>query len=209
MEAKVIKYKAQKFSELSDEAKEKALEVMRDINVSFEWWDSDCYLELSEKEMKARHIKLSPRWWEKGLGNIPGEYPAYTGLFRWRDIYFDIDRSWYLQFQDLEVRDENIFRRWLRIPKQLWDNCSYSFTNPGRYGNTRLEIEPMERDWTPHQGEIIERAEAIFADKVSEALRILRDDYYYLLSDKAVQETIEINDYDFFEDGRRCMKVCA
>jgi hypothetical protein len=209
VEAKVIKYKVLKFSELTQEAKGKALEVMRDINVSFEWWDSDCYLELSAKEMKDRHIKLSPRWWEKGPGNIPGEYPAYSGLFKWKDIYFDIDRSWYLQFQSLEVRDDNIFRRWLRIPKSLWENCSYSFTNPGRGRNTRLEIEPAEREWTPLQSQIIERAEEIFAGKVAEALRMLRDDYYHLLTDEAVRETIEINDYDFFEDGRRCMKICA
>ncbi len=209
MEEKTFEYKAFKFQELSEDAKEVALDDMRDINVTFNWWDSDCYLELSEKEMKDRHIKLSDHWWEKAQGNIPGEYPAYTGLFKWKDISFDICRSCYVQFQDLEVTDDNIFRRWLRIPKALWENCSYSFVNPSREGNTRLEIEPTDRDWTPHQGEIIERAEAIFSDKVREAWRMLRQDYHYNLSDEAVQETIEINEWHFFEDGHRTRVLAA
>jgi hypothetical protein len=55
----------------------------------------------------------------------------------------------------------------------------------------------------------LERAEGIFSDKVHEAWRMLRDDWEYRLTREAVEETIRINEYDFFEDGRRTRVLAA
>lgn len=207
METKTCSYKALKFDELTDEAKRKAVEQLYDINLVFDWWDGDCYLELSEKEIEARHIKMSEKWWEH-QGNIPGEYPAYSGLFKWKALYFDIDRGQYIQFDQLEVTDDNIFRVFLRIPKRLWEKCSYYF-EAGRRNNTRLVLESSESDFTDRERDIIIRAEKIFSDKVHEAWVMLRRDYEYRISTEGIEEAIRTNDLDFFEDGRHTKTVAA
>ena len=191
------------FDELSEEAKDKAVEKLSDINIDFEWWFDEGLIELSSKEMKDRHIKLSDKWYEiSPHANIKGEYPAYTGLFKWKQIYFEIDRNSYLQFVDLEVKDDDTFRKFLRIPKRLWQDCHYSFDTPGRYRNTFIVTETENgEDFTPKQQEIIDRAIEIFADKVSEGLSNLRVNYEYLSSREAIIDTIKANDYEFTEDG--------
>lgn len=193
-----------KFDELSDEAKDKALEKLRDINVDFdEWWYDDGMLELSDKEMKSRHIKLSDKWYEKSPhANISGEYPAYTGLFHKSVSAFDFDRNSYIQFSKIEVNDDDIFRKFLRIPKRLWNNVYYHFDNYGRYSNTEFTIEANDNGtFTDKQLEIINRAIKIMNDKISEALTMIRQNYEYQTSDEAIIETIKANDYEFDEQG--------
>lgn len=51
-------------------------------------------------------------------------------------------------------------------------------------------------------GEILERAVEIFSDKMEEALKDLRDNYEWNLSDEAVKETILCNEYEFTIDGK-------
>jgi hypothetical protein len=191
------------FDELSDEAKEKAIEKLSDINTDDEWWYDEGLIELSSKEMKDRHIKLSDKWYEI-YANIKGEYPAYTGLFEWEKIYFDIDRNSFLQFVGLRVSDDDTFRKFLRIPKKLWGYCAYSFNCiPSRNGNTKLVIETQDNgDFTPKQQEIIDRAIEIFSDKVNEGLSNLRKNFEYLNSREAIIETIKSNDYEFTENGK-------
>lgn len=195
-----------KFDELSDEAKENAIEKLRDINVDFDdWYYDDGMLELSQKEMQSRHIKLSDKWYEKSPhANIKGEYPAYTGLFNKSVEYFDIDRDSYIQFKYIEVNDDDIFRKFLRIPKKLWTNCWWHFDySPSRHSNTEFIIENNfdDREFTPKQQVIIDRAIDIMNDKISEALTMLRQNYEYQTSDEAIIETIKINEYEFDVDG--------
>jgi len=153
METKKYEYKSYKYDELTDDAKETAIEKLSDINVDCEWWDYDGHLELSEKEMKARHI-------------TSGEYQG--SMLIHKKLYFDIDRGQYIEFVDLQIDNGTAFRKFLRIPKVLYDNCELTFVN-GRNCNTRLEVEPIDRDFTPKQQDIVDRAIEIFSDKVHEA----------------------------------------
>jgi len=199
-----------KFKELPEEGQQAAINNLYDINVDYEWWENDDgLLELTSEEFKSSKIKLSKKWYEwkdknGKQGNIPGEYPAYTGLFSWRKIYFDLDRGSYIQFIDLIVNDDNIFRKFLKVPKRLWDNSYYLFNEePGREVNTWFIIEP-EADvyFTEKQQVIIDNAIDIMNDKIREALSSLKSSYEYLTSEEAIIETIEANDYEFTIDGK-------
>ena len=85
------------------------------------------------------------------------------------------------------------------------------FTHPsGNWNkrNTGIEFErntPNRKtgdyDFTPYEQRIIDRATETFDDKVSAALKMLRDEYEYQTSREAIVEAIEVNDYDFDEDG--------
>lgn len=193
------------FDELSDEAKQHAIEKLSDINVNYEWWDIDGLLDLTQKEITSRHIKMSKEWYKiSPHANIKGEYPAYTGLISYKIKYFDLDRDQYVQFEDIKINDDDTFRKFLRIPKRLWNNCYYSFTNKRNYHtNTEFVIEPQDQynDFTPAQQKIIDRAIDIMTDKISEALSMLRADYEHAISEEAIIETIKINEYEFDENG--------
>ena len=215
---RTIETKIYTFNELSDEAKVKAIDNYRDINVDHEWWDGDCWLELSTKQIKERKIKTvdysvcgacvssvkingSDELIPDNNANIKGFYPHYTGLFKWKDMFFNLDRGHYLEFTDLVVMCDETFRKFLRIPKKLWENCYYSFRTSN--GDTVIEIEEndYERDFTDLQLESIERATEIFNDHVQVAWRNLYDSYYLLMSDEYVEETIIMNEYEFTEEG--------
>lgn len=180
-----------KFDELSEAAKDKAIENLYDINVDYEWWYDEGLIDLSSKEVNARHLQKE----YLGIKDM---------LFTWKEIYFDIDRGAYLQFEGLKVNHDDIFRKWLRIPKRLWQNCQYSFDSHSEQ-NTRLVIEADKEngeDFTAKEQAIIDRAIEIFSDKIQEGLSSLRKQYEYLTSREGIIETIEANDYEFTENGK-------
>jgi hypothetical protein len=182
--------KVYQFNELSDEAKQKALECMYDINVDHEWWDYDGLLDLITEEMKSRKIKLS-------------DYPST--LFSYTVEAFDVDRDWFIQLE-IDVKDDDIFRKFLRIDKRLWEQCEPVFeTAPRRNATTNFWIAIAKdngNNLTQREAFIIERAEQIMNDKIDEALIGLRNNYEWLLSEEAIIETIEANEYEFTEDGK-------
>jgi len=195
-----------KFEDLSPEAKEKALDKLRDINQDYEWWDGDLWLELSEKEMKESNIKLlSKDWFNKPLdeNEIPQgeEYPAYTGLFKWESMEFDLDRGNYLQFKGLEIKSDDVFKKFLGIPKNLRDKIDYWFVNYGE-NDTVIEIGSKHNKEFTHKEElIIDKAILKFSEKINEVKSDLKKESDYRYSDEAIIQTIEANDYDFNSDG--------
>jgi hypothetical protein len=204
---KTVEIKIYKFNELPEETKEKVLDDFRFINVDYdEWYQDDGLLELSEEEMKQSKIKLSKNWFKKNQ-NIPKEYPAYTGLFKWQKLYFSFDKDNYIQFEGLEVIDQNIFRKFLKIPKKLFHNCIWYFYNNSNYKNatTELIIESDKEngdDFTDKEKIIIDRAQSIMNNKIQNALLDIEDNYNYLISEESIINTIEANDYDFTADGK-------
>lgn len=190
-------------SELSEQAKDNAIKQLWDINIGEGWWEQDGLLDLSDKEIKDRHIKIHPQW-ATIKGNLPGYYPMYSGLinYNWR-LAFDLDRGQYIQFFDIVVRDEDIFRKFLRIPKSIWEKVVYSFVNERRE-STAIEFEDIsENGLTDREQEIIDRAVEIFSDKVFEAWKMLRDQFEFLQSDESIIETIESNNYLFDAEGNQ------
>ncbi len=183
-------YKVYEFEELSQEAKDKVLDKLRDLNVdgSFDWWEDDGLLELTPEQAKKAHI-------------TDAEYK--TEIFKFKKIYFDLDRAHYVQFPDLQVNNEIAFRKWLGVSKRLNDKIySYTFEGHGRGENTYLVISENENvKITDSERNTLINAEAKFSDWMNEALRRLQVNYDYLTSDESIIETIEANDYQFLEDG--------
>ena len=201
MQTIIKEYKIYKFNELPEEAKQKAIEKLSDINTNYDWWQGDGLIDLSQKECNARHISSS-------------EYPSNC-LFSWKEIYFDLGGNQYLQLKDLVVNSDDVFRKFLRIPKKLWQNCQYSFENNrysygGEYNTAIIFNAEFEngREFTAKEQAIIDRAIEIFSDKIHEGWKMLKDQYEYLTSEKGIIETIEANDYDFLEDGRIFASCC-
>jgi hypothetical protein len=187
---RTIETKVYKFNELSEEAKENAIDKLRDINVDYDgWWEDDFLLDIG----LPKNI----------LNKIDNGYV----MFNWERIYFSLDRDRYIQFVNLEVEDKyiDLFRQFLGIPKALWKNVYYEFVDSS-YANTDTTIEFEHQEWTDKdftekQWIILDKAKEKFNNLVYNAKQVLRDSYYYLISDESIIETIKMNDYEFTEEG--------
>ena len=184
---RTVKTKVYRFEELSEESQEKALSELADINVDYEWWDIDGLLDLTKDEMDEAEIE-------------PGEIKDV--LFSYTIREFDLERGQYIQFGNIVVSNDEAFRKFLKIPKELWDQCSYYFENDSRNRNTYLDLQTIDEEPTDEENDILERAIEIMAEKIHEAWVSLRNDYEYLTSEEAIKEAIETNEYEFCEDGK-------
>ena len=186
-----------KFEELSECAKEKALEKHRFYEVDYGWWDrcGEGLLEPDQETMKKLELQID-QW------SCP--------IINYKVSAFDIERGSYLQLTDIDVRDEKAFRKMLGIPLWLWEYVYYTFKNSHRETNTELVIEldlpeGEEKPEIEHYLNFLanvhfNEAKAIWDEMMENALKILRDDYYYLISDEAVAEMLTANEYEFTED---------
>lgn len=184
------------FSELSKEAQDKVLDKHRDINTDFDsWYEDDFLLDGGlDEEIKKKFSN------EGNTLRVLKDKKPIEVLFSWENLYFDLDRGCYIQFNDLSVNDEDLFFDFLKIPARLRKHIFYSFENNREY-NTKLDIEILDLKGKSKDEEVLERARNIFDDLIHKSFKSLREQYNYLLSDEAVKETIEANEYDFLESG--------
>jgi hypothetical protein len=182
-------YRVYKFDELSPEMQKKVLENYQDINTNFEWWDSEYWLD----------------------NQLPTKYQDKTGstLFKWKNMYFDIERGSYVDFEGLEAKDKNKFLASLGIPKNKIDKIDYHFSHP-KERSTRLELYGDDGDEiTPHwSGDETNapkwalEAQNKFSNMMNGVLKDLRTENQYRYSNEAIKETITANDYEFNENGK-------
>lgn len=186
---KIIETKVYQYSELTEEAKVKALDWYSQHATDFDWWEDEGLLDVEQS-----------KWVKYGLKDC---------LFKWDKIYFDIDPNYsHLEFVNLRVTDKEVFRKALGVPKRLWAKLYPSFVRVKcdyRNHETRLLLESDSdgRAWTDKQKEIITNAEKRFDDWRQTALLSLEKQYEYLQGRESMEESIEANGYEFTEDGKR------
>lgn len=180
------------FDELPEDVQENVLDKYRHINVEDGfWYDYDGKTGFSSKELKRMRLDVK---------DAPDE------LITWKDMYFSLDQNWYVQFTDARFADDEVARKFLSVPKEIWKNTYWSFENRhyggGSCGTTKLIWEYGNGALTDRVERILNRAVERFADKMDEVLKHLEGSYDYLISDEAVKETILINEYTFTINGK-------
>lgn len=178
--------KIYKFEELSEEAQQAAISNLGDINIDYEWWDIEGLLDLTQDESDEVGIKS-------------GEIESL--LFSYKIKEFDLERGQYIQFKNVVVNNEEAFRKFLKIPEELWKQCSYYFSSTKRDTNTCLDLQ-MDDPPTNEEDDILNRAIEIMDDKIHEAWVSLKTDYEYLTSEEAIKDTIQANEYEFYKNGK-------
>jgi len=187
------------FDELDPDIQEKILDRHRYWNVEcHDWWDYEGYLELTQQEMDEAGITMD----------------EYTNgcLFKWKKIYFDLDRNFHIQFHDLQVTNENILWKFLMVPERLRNFMEFDcYNGDSRWNtpNTKSTIAFVmpsgdriyEDEAKGTIRKILEQANSLMDMKIYDALKMLRDEYDYLTSDEAVAESLIANEMEFLEDG--------
>lgn len=161
---------AYEFEELTEKAKDKAIEKLYDINVSHDWWT------MTYEDAERIGLKI-------------------TG--------FDVDRGNCLTAK-LTGTCEGMAER---VIKEHGETCeTYKLADAFLTERKKLIVDAVKDE----DGEVdnyllqdkIDELEEEFSRAIKTAyLSILKGEYEYLTSRKAIEETIEANEYEFTKDG--------
>jgi hypothetical protein len=167
------------FTELSDDAKEKALENMGLCNVDYGWWET-VYEDA------------------KSLGIIITESDTYHSTIDGR-----LELSLLESCKVVRNNHGKHCGTYKTAKQYLSEYCS-AFVEWLSYQDTEDEEDWTRLDWFK-DFEWSEEAEDITKNyrmaMLEEYIVLLREEYEYLTSEKAIIETIEANEYLFDESG--------
>jgi hypothetical protein len=192
---KTVEIKVFNIKELSEKAKQKAIDDNRDWNVEYiQWWD--CIYE--EFKEKAEEKGFSdPKIWFSGFCS-QGDGACF-------DAEIDLNEliNW--------VADKNKYKHLIPFIEEGTISASIgktSYANHYNHERTRyVELEhPFYSERCPRSfklcSELQEELEEIRYDLSRELYRALEKEYEYLTSDELIEERLEINEVQFTEDGR-------
>ena len=176
---RTIETKVFDFDELSNEAKETAIENVRNdfygYNNFAEWAIDDCSL-------------LEPP--NKELEELFGKNYDFPLLKNNRKVYFSLDRNRHIDISNaMEVTNDNQFLKWLRVDHI--DNLEYSI------GEDTIEFD----NYPSQYGDVIDSAVEKFEEHCEDILNRIKANIDYRFSDEAIIEDIECNGCEFLENG--------
>jgi hypothetical protein len=194
---KTIEVNLFKFNELSNEARQVAVDNLRERmygnpDVAGLVID-DCYL------FEPLNIDLVELFGEE-----------YTKLDKpiignTRKVYFDTDRNSHLDADEgIEINNERMFLLWLGIPESMHKFLCYSIkNNTARYPDTKIEFEPNEYEYefSDEENEILDRAADKFSDHMYNILNRISDSIEFFYSDDYLEQELEDGEDYFTEDG--------
>lgn len=208
---KQVSIKLYQFSELENDTKETALEKMRDINVDHNWWD----FIYDDFKTIAEFIGISVDLTKTYFSGFyhQGQGSSYTAEVDIKKLIHGIQtKAWkeYAPNQEFDFPALSIDKRVLDlIGRRIID--TYINVNPSNRG-TAINIS-VDLNYSFNQ--------CLNYDRIDEQLSWLEDwieevckelnhflftslqkEYEYPTSDKAVQETIEANEYSFTMEGK-------
>ena len=195
---KTIEIKIYEFNELSNEAKENAIEQIRQKRYNYNdyvnWIIDDCYLfEPKHDEL----FKLFGSEYSKLNNPIIGNSR--------KNIYFDLDRNRHIDASEaMIINNEKMFLSWLEIPENMHDKMYFSIQSTNsRYPDTFIYFHEDENlyNFSPIELNILENAKDKFSNHMENVLNNLENSFDYCFSDESLINEIDANDYQFTENG--------
>ena len=171
---RTIEVNLYEFEELSTEAKEKAIEKNRHINVDYDWWD--CTYDSTEE-----------------VGIKINSFDIY-----YKTIDITIEDSEHTASKTIEYFGEGM--EVVKISKQFIEERDALIKKLGE-GNDIAGYSVKDEFYHEYDEEIEYLEEQYRREMAEEILTWLRDEYEYLQTDEAIAETLIANEYDFTEDG--------
>jgi tetratricopeptide (TPR) repeat protein len=170
---RIIETKVYQFDELSDKAKEKAIEQFSDVNIDYEWW------QWTYDDAEDIGIKIT----EFDLGR--GSYCRGEFYENAEDVARKIIEQHGEGCETYQTA-KNFLADYQKAKKEFEEADDYDpeymeFEDSGDFDDLRIE----------------------FQNSIFEDYRIiLEKEYEYLTSEEAIVETIKTNEYEFTEDGK-------
>lgn len=171
------------FDELSEQAQDKAIESLSDVNVDHDWWDCIC--------QDAANIGLRIKEFDLYRNTIKGDLTEYS---------LDVCKSIRIN------QDCDTFKTGANYHK------AYIAAFMEWHGTQTQQSDPSTSHWKPvdwlAEFKYQDEAQEIEADLTKALLEdymiILKKEYDWLTSREEIVSTIKANEYFFKEDGTLC-----
>lgn len=160
------------FYELSEDAKEKAIQNLWDINVNYDWW------EFIYKDAERIGLKIT--------GFDINSYCEGHFILDSLDVCKEIFKKHGEDCETFKTAQQFTVDR---------DNLVAKYSD-----GKNLEI--VTEDEYEFDSDCDELEKEFLKSLLEDYRIILQKDYEYLTREKAIQETIESNDYEFTDDGK-------
>lgn len=172
---RTIRIKLYKFDELSEEAKQEAINQLNDINVSYEWW------EFTFNDAKEIGLKITSF-------DLDRNRHAAGDLINSMAEVCDAIIKNHGEHCDTHKTAQKYLKQWADLVERFSDGV-----------NINEVAEGNEYDFDQEADELEEQ----FLDEILEDYSImLQHEYEYLCSDEAIIETIQANEYEFTQQGK-------
>jgi len=183
-----------KFDELSDEAKEKAIERYRENNLDYDWYDfvyDDAITIGKLMGIKIDRIYFSGFSSQGDGACFEGEYFYNAGSVKAIKDYAPQDETLHRIAKDLQNIQRKTFYHLYAYVKHsghyYHENC------------TNIDVRNDVQELTDEQEQGIKDC---LRDFMRWIYKQLESEYDYLQSDEQIRETIQANEYEFTEDGK-------
>jgi len=163
------------FAELSERAKNTAIEQLRGINVDYSWWDS-VYEDAARIGLRIESFDLCRNRHAKGSFDLCADDVARAILSE----HGDHCNTYTLGAAFLSSRDE--------LVQRYSDGVNTSVVAEGNEYDFDNELDELEAEF--------------LRDLLEEYSVMLQDEWEYMQSDEAIIYTIEANEYEFTESGK-------
>jgi hypothetical protein len=162
------------FAELSDEAKEKAVNNLRSVNLDHYWWDG-VYDDAKCIGLRLTSFDLDRNRHAKG---------EFIGDAHECAVKIVAEHG-----EQCETRKtaQKFLSEWDSLVEKHSDGVNLSEVAEGNEYEFDCEADDLEKEF--------------LRDLCEDYSILLEKEYYYLSSDEAVIESIEANGYEFTEDG--------
>lgn len=206
---RTIETKVFQYAELDDDAKEKARDWYRSGALDYDWWDYmyehvstaarliGIELEYRQaKNQKGEPIAGQPCIWFSGFSS-QGDGACFEGTYRYAKGSCKAIRA---EFGEGDTDLLAIVDGLYELQKAHWYRLWARVKHTGRYYHkysTDIETDGFNED------ESDDDLKELLRDFMEWIYRKLEAEHDYLLSDEAVVESIEANEYEFTKDGNR------
>lgn len=178
MPEKIVReYVVYQYDELSDEAKEKVLERLCEINTWHDWWDC-LYMDFFE-ELKA-------------IGVICDTF------------YWDIDRDNYIFMEKPSIEDTEAFVGAIDVEMSGREReylLEYGLVIETVHQGYGVSHNRVNKNGSLTPDRIVLEYHSFLHSKLEDFLNRLREEYYWLMEREQIEDTIRANGYQFLEDG--------
>lgn len=201
-----------KYEELSDKAKEKAIEVHSEFAADYGWWE--CTYEDIVRVGSILGIDIDDRPFKTMGGTIRTEPNIYFTLDRGRGISFN---AWYHQRDDIDIKIKEyagidkvlhgIADDLIEAQRLCLNTANARITQVGRdngiHINVEFDVDNYDTSsFLAKEEDIVEKIESAIKEFADWAIDSLQTEYDYLTSREAIEESLIANECEFYESGR-------
>jgi hypothetical protein len=190
-----------KFTDLTPEAQDRAIEKNADINTGYDWWnifqeEPTWFFGFDQQE--AERIRVNAVKF-KLAGQLPSGWKPAEHLCEFDTFYFDLGQRRSMQWKDIGIACWETLACLADADPKVVEDAEWTW----HYSSNKFSAEPecADEDIDTDICDELLRAVTCLNDKIDECWHILDREHDYLTSEEAIRETLIANDYDFDEDG--------